>query len=150
MARFQFRLQSLLTLRESQRDLRRSELAEALAAERRLLARRTLLERELASEHDRARTDAAPGRLDVANLAAARRYAALLREQLGSLVDEAVAQAAEVERRRLQLVEADRQVRVLEKLRDRRHQQFQAQTARDESKQSDELARQSVRRQSAS
>jgi flagellar export protein FliJ len=48
---------------------------------------------------------------------------------------------AECERRRLALVEADRQVQVLEKLRARQQVAHQKQLARDETKELDELAR---------
>jgi flagellar export protein FliJ len=48
--------------------------------------------------------------------------------------------AQEVERRRLALVEADRQVRVLEKLREKKHEEYVRQEERRDQRLMDELA----------
>ena len=87
MAKFHFRLATLLRLRETVRDERRLELAEAERADAKLQTRLAELggrQRQLQSE---CRAAAGPGEVDVPRLVEAHQYAAALREretELGS------------------------------------------------------------------
>jgi flagellar protein FliJ len=140
MSRFQFRLKALLAVREATRDERRVELAEAQAESRELSERRAGLERELANQQDLVRSGTSPGRIDVDRLKTGHRYDLVLRRELHVLSEHEQALAAEIERRREALVAADREVRVLEKLRERQHEQFRQQQTLRETKQLDEVA----------
>ena len=140
MARFAFRLNSLLHVRQAERDQRQSLLAAALAEERQLQARRAVLEGDLRAQLGRARAVIGPGALDVAGLESAHRYASNLRAQLAALAEGEQALSQEINHRRQAVVEADREVRVLEKLRERQQQQHRTEQARAESKQLDEIA----------
>jgi flagellar FliJ protein len=77
---------------------------------------------------------------DISGLLASHRYELVLKSRAMQLAEQIVQVQGEVERRRLALVEADRQVRVLEKLRERRRVEHAAGEARLEQRQLDEQA----------
>ncbi len=137
---FRFRLQTLLRLRIAERDQRRTELAKALRAEAMLRQRQEALQEEQASLAGRERELKSPGVADVDALLHAHRYEIVLAAQMRQLNDQLAQVVAESERRRQVLVEADRQVRVLEKLRDRQSASHRQEEQRLETKQFDELA----------
>ncbi len=70
-----------------------------------------------------------------------------IRAELEQLHHRASVLAAEVARCREAVVEADRDVRSLEKLRQRQHEQFQAAERRAESKSLDDAAARHLRRE---
>ena len=142
MARFNFRLKTLLATRESTRDALRLQLAEAQAAEDAVNAEHRRLAAVLRCQQDSLREVAAPGVLDVRDLLASSRYEATLRREIRALHDRASELAAESDRRREALVDADRDVRVLEKLREKQHQEFLREQARAEVKELDEIGTQ--------
>ena len=146
MPRFPFPLQSLLVVRRQQREHQRVLLARVLAEEGELETRRTLVERELHDGRHRAHSGAAPGRIDVARLATAGRYEASLRDDLTALAVEQQALGHEIASRRGAVVEADREVQKLEKLRDRHHEQRRVEQSRAETKELDEVSAQRVHR----
>jgi flagellar FliJ protein len=132
-------LETLLRLRLGERDQRRSELAKALRAEEMLRAEIEKLASEQREAAGRGRTLKSPGAADIDALLAAHRYEALLAGQRRQLAVQLEQVEAECERRRLAVVEADRHVRVLEKLRQRRAAEHRKQQERQEAKQLDEL-----------
>jgi flagellar FliJ protein len=140
MAKYKFRLETLQKVREAHRDQQRSALAEAFRAEHVLAENRA----ELAAEENelrqlkRSATDAKY--LDVNRLLEAQRYELLLRAQAQELEKQAVLLAAETERRRQVLVEADREVRVLELLDERHCRAHYRELERKETKLLDEAA----------
>lgn len=140
MPPFQFRLKTLLRMREAVRDERRGELAEAYRAEEALLARMREVERDLEALKVHSRRGMAPGVLDVDALIDAQRYELLLLAQKQGLQQHQEALAAEIERRRQALVAADREVRVLEKLREVRRQEHLREEHRQDIKFLDEVA----------
>lgn len=135
-----FRLETLLKLRVQTRDERRRALAQALDAAAILAQQRT----QLLSEQEAARRwvvdQTSSGLVDVDRCLAAGRYGLQLRVQLAALAKQEQQVAAEVERRRLALVEADRQVRTLEKLRQRQEERLRLADDRRAVKQMDEIA----------
>lgn len=140
MARFRFRLQTLQRLREMHRDEMRARLAEAYQAEQILAEQRALVDAEAASLAIKRRQMLEVGSFDVTRILDAQRYQLLLEAQSRTMADQAAKLAAEAETRRTALVEADREVRVLDKLRERRLAQHRdAQQAKD-AKQLDEIA----------
>jgi flagellar protein FliJ len=140
MSSFHFRLETLLRLRLADRDQRRSELVKAQRAEDTLLAQSDALARERAQTQELSRKLAAPGMADVDRLIASHRYELVLRTKSQQLAGHIQQVRAEVERRRQIVVEADRQVRVLEKLRERQQSAFNVREAKQEQKQLDEQA----------
>jgi flagellar export protein FliJ len=76
----------------------------------------------------------------VNRLLEAQRYELLLKSRAQEIAKQATLLAAETERRRLALVDADRDVRVLEKLDERRRQEHNRQQQRLDTKLLDEVA----------
>lgn len=123
MAKFQFRLATLLRLREAVRDERRGQLAEACQWADLVQGRLDAVRRAL-DEWKRNRAVPA-GAVDVSRLLEADRYETVLRSDERHVEQERAAVAAQIEKRREALVAASRDVRALETVRDaetRRHQ----------------------------
>ena len=136
MPRFQFRLQTLYRLREAARDERREQLADALRVDDALRSRGE----ELANERRTARELQAlgTGRVDIDRLLEAQRYEASLLVEIAHVDQQRARVAEEVERRRTALVEADRELKVLEKLRELRRSEHRLVEAVEENKRLDE------------
>jgi flagellar protein FliJ len=150
MTAFKFRLETLLRLRVAERDQRRNDLAKALRAEEMLRAEDQALAQKQAATAEESRRLKLPGSADVDALLQTHRFELALTTQRRTLASQIVQVQAEAERRRLALVEADRQVRVLEKLRERQAAAHRREAERLDVKQFDELAAQAfVRRQEA-
>jgi len=137
---FQFRLHTLLRLRIAERDERRADLAKAFRAESVLREQARRLETDRAELAQRGRQLKAPGAANLDALLHTHRYALVLAAQSGQLATQMAQVVAEVERRRQALVEADRQVRVLEKLRERKSAAHAQREARLETRRLDEQA----------
>lgn len=140
MSKFKFRLATLLRLRESARDQRRSQLAEAYQAEEAILERRRQVSDAIDDLMRECREVAGPGELDLDRLLDARRYEVTLRAEHRDLTEKHEAVRVEVDRRRQALVEANRSVRVLELLRDRQMEQHREEERIRQIKELDEIA----------
>lgn len=150
MSSFRFRLDTLLRLRLADRDARRADLAKAQRAEDALRAQAASLSREQQETADLSRRLASPGAANVDQLIAAHRYDLVLKARSQQLAGQIEQVRAEVERRRAVLVEADRQVRVLEKLREKQRAAHAAREQRLDQKTLDEQAAIGFLRQEAS
>ncbi len=139
MARFRFRLQTLRRLREIHRDELRVRLAEGYQAERILADERAALAEERTGLAALQRRLVEHGTLDVNRLLATQRYQLLLEAQDRTLAEQAARLAEEIERRRQAVVEADREVRSLDKLRERQQREHQLAAARADAKRLDEI-----------
>ena len=144
MAKFKFRLATLLRLRESARDERRALLAQAYRAEDLILQERQRLEAERAALESRIRDAAGPGEIEVDRLIEAQRFELVLRTQKEQLAGQLEQVKAEIERRRQALVEANREVQVLENLREKQHQRWRDEENRREVKRLDEVGQRRV------
>lgn len=146
MTTFHFRLATLLQLRESVRDERRLQLAEAQRTDIELQGQ---LER-LHAQQERILSDCrragGPGEVDVPRLVTAHRCSAALRSQAAELERRRQDLAGEIGRRRETLLEADRDVRTLEKLRETQLQAYRQDESRQQAKQLDEVALQATER----
>ncbi|MGA2253108.1 MAG: flagellar export protein FliJ [Thermoguttaceae bacterium] len=142
MARFIFRLTALLRLRESRRDECRAALAEAYRIDEVLKGQFDSLGRELDALREYCRRKASPGAVDIDRLVEAQRYELVARAQQRQIAQQRETVAVEIERRRQALVEADREVRVLEKLRERQIEQYRREEELRESTRLDEVASQ--------
>src|SRR5687768_16633654 len=100
MPRFQFRLATLLRLREAARDQRRGQLAEAFRAEEALRSRLSEVERELSDLKQQCRQTAAAGPLDVDRLIDAQRYELILLAERQSIAQQSQTLAVEIDKRR--------------------------------------------------
>ena len=129
-------------MREAHRDEQRASLAEAFRAEQMLAENRAELAAETESLRELQRSATAGKYLNVNQLLEAQRYELLLKAQSQELTKQAILLAAETERRRQMLVEADREVRVLEMLDERHHAELSKEQQRIETKQLDDIATQ--------
>lgn len=138
MARFRFRLQTVFRLREAVRDERREQLADALRVDDALRERRE----ELAEQRRSARAlqTLTAGPVNVDRLLEAQRYEASLSAEIQHVEDQRTRVAEEIERRRTALVEADRELKVLEKLRELRRSEHLREEAVEDAKRLDEAA----------
>jgi flagellar export protein FliJ len=140
MKKFRFRLSTLLRLREATRDERRAQLAEAFSAEQQLKDRRAEVVAEANDLRQRYGGAAKVGVLDVDQLLDSHRYGLILLSHLKIIDEQMQKLAAEIEKRRQALVAADRDVRVLEKLRDAWKERYDKEGQVAETKQLDEVA----------
>ena len=137
---YQFRLATMLKLREQARDERRRELAQAYEAERILRERVAELRSEISTTQQRTRQLAGVGTISVEGLLNTRRYELLMKSQVSQTEGQIVHVLDEIERRRQSLLEADREVKVLEKLRERQLEQYAELQQKRENKQLDDAA----------
>jgi flagellar protein FliJ len=140
MAVFHFRMTTLLRLRETDRDERRLELSEALRAEDILREQMDIIHAEWEWLKSRCRKAAGPGAVDVDHLLEAQRYELTLRAQEQRLTEQHARLMEEIERRRAALVAADREVKILEKLREHQAERHRREEERLAIKQLDEIA----------
>jgi flagellar FliJ protein len=140
MAKYKFRLATLQKVRDARRTLQRRALAEAFRAEQVLSESRVALTAEETELRAMQRSASEGKYLDVNRLLEAQRYEMLLKARGQELAKQATLLAAETERRRQLLVEADRDVRVLELLDERHREEHNRRRQRMEVKQLDEAA----------
>ena len=140
MARFRFRLATLEKLREIHRDELRLKHAEAVQAHQILEQQLDEVGDELAELEASRRTAVSGGVTDINSLLTAQRYQAVLLAQQKTMREQSRLLANESEQRRQAVVEADRQVKVLEKLYDRQLTEFQEKQQLAETKLLDEVA----------
>ncbi|MGD9632092.1 MAG: flagellar export protein FliJ [Pirellulales bacterium] len=140
MSKYRFRLETLQKIRSAHRDQLRAALADAYRAEQILSDQRTAVRDEMASVRASQRAALSAAAMDVNQVVEFQRYETVLESQQRLLGEQANRLAIEVERRRLAVVEADRSVRVLEKLDERRRKEHWQEQQRLETKELDEIA----------
>lgn len=140
MATFHFRLATLLRLREADRDERRAQLADAQQAEAIVAARISEIDREIGLIRQLGQHAMAPGKVDVDQLLDMQRYDAQLKLERIAAEDQRGKIAQEVERRLERAIAADREVRILEKLRETQLAKHRSEEEKVEQKRFDELA----------
>lgn len=142
MTQFHFRLSTLLRLRENEREQRQLELAQSLEAERIIREQLAAISSEISAAKDRVRVASSPGEVPVDELLELQRYGLQLRLQSASVTEKLGNVRNEIDRRRHVLVEANRQVRMLEKLREKQAAAFELERTRQEQKTLDEIGQQ--------
>ena len=147
MAKFKFRLATLMRLRENTRDQRRAELAEAYRADNLLKERIGNLDAEMDALRNRQRATAKPGTVDVDLLVESQRYELALKTERAHFDQQRQTLSEEIDRRQERLIEANREVRVLEKLRETQLDRHRQEENRREGKVLDEAAGQKAVRE---
>jgi flagellar FliJ protein len=140
MAVFQFRLATLLRLREAERDERRMQLADAFQAEQIIRQHIDELDEGIRAHKELGRKASMPGKISVDNIMEAQRYEYQLFAERTVAEQRRQSILEEIERRRDRLAAADREVRILEKLRETKQDQFRAEELKKEQFAFDELA----------
>ena len=139
MARFQFRHEPLLRLRTEHRDQQRLSVAEANQAAQILEDQIQGKQQEILDEKAKAATRLR-GTISVDQLLSAGRYEVILEQELVELRDQLAKVNTEVERRQLLLVQADQEVRQVERLRELAADRHEANLQRAEQLAMDEAA----------
>lgn len=139
MPPFRFRLQTLERLREAARDACREQLADALRIDDRLREQQTELEQQIALARSLQQVPAGE-KVNVDRLLQAQRYEASVTLEVRHVQDQRRQLSTEIDRRRAALVEADREVKSLEKLKETRLAEHRQLEQRLEMKQLDEVA----------
>ena len=139
MKKFRFRLETLRKIRETHRDEMRSKLAEAHQAVRMLEDQIALVQEEALELQTNLRSAVDGTKIDINGLLVGGRYQSVLRAQLETMKGQIELLETEVERRRLVVVEADREVRVLDKLEERQRAEHRKMQQRAEINELDEI-----------
>lgn len=139
-------MQTLLRLREAARDERRLQLAQAQQAEQVLRDQIARLDDESHDLERSVRQGSQPGAIDVDRLLTTSRYQLVLAAQRQQLERQKQRVSEEIQRRCEALLEADREVRVLEKLREKQQQAHVRAESLREIKQIDETAQRVAKR----
>lgn len=140
MARFRFQLAKLRRLREIARDERRVRLAEAYRAQDVLADQTSMVASEIEMSQLQQRKLIETGAPDVNQILEAQRHQLALESQRETMLRQTADLDAEIELRRQALIEADRQVRVLDRLEERRREEHQRDERLLEVKQLDDAA----------
>lgn len=139
MKNFQFRLQSVLQLRQRERDQAADAYRQATAAIDKLQGQID----QMRSEADQQISQVMPsgaGRINAQQLVEAQRYRSFVDQQVTHLSQQLQLIHAESQKRRQRLVEREQAVRALEKLEQRQRAAWESERARHEQKVLDDWA----------
>ena len=150
MSHFRFRLATVMKLRQQTRDARRAELTKAFEAEAILQEQVNNIRSQLNDARSIERSLIDAGQLDVDKLLSHRRYQIQLIAHKRQLKEHEQQLAEEIERRRAAVVEADRDVKILETLNEKQWSAFQLEQRRKDHNQLNEVAVQAFQRKTAS
>lgn len=139
MAGFRFRLKSVATLREQARDRIAEAVAEVQEAQRIVREQIAQLQREI-EEALKQRQMASTGIVRIDRLLLVQRHQLMLEAQREQAVQQLRLLEEEYERRRALLVEAEKEVKAMEKLKETQKARWEQEQLAAEQKQIDEWA----------
>lgn len=142
MPKFKYRLEPLVKIRENIREEKQAELAKAYEAARIIEEQIEKLRQDLSAALENARKQMQVGQINVDYLLSVRRHEAFLIVQEQQAQSQLKLIQEEIERRREAVIEADRDVKVLEKLREKLMEKHLSEEALAQLKQLDEVAAQ--------
>ena len=137
-----------MKIRRTTRDERQSQLARAYEAERVLEQQQVELDQQRTAIKQVSRNVSGPGTVNVETLLGVNRYELVLESQGRVLRERGQQLEAEIQKRRQSLINADRDVRVLEKLRERQQIDHGNKERRLEIKQTDDAVQRTESRHS--
>ncbi|MGL6194670.1 MAG: flagellar export protein FliJ [Thermoguttaceae bacterium] len=140
MAAFKFRLVALQKIRENIRRDKQAELVKAYEAAKIVEDQIETVKNELVSCIESGREMLQGGKISIDYLLSMRRREAFLITQQKHAESQLEQIQQEIERRRIAVMEADREVKVLEKLEEKLRDRHQREAALAELKQMDEIA----------
>ncbi|UUO07664.1 flagellar export protein FliJ [Blastopirellula sp. J2-11] len=139
MASFHFRLATYLKLKIAARDQRQAELMEVLSIQEQLTREMQETAELLETTITEARDGCSVGRMNVDSLIVAQRELNHLRSLIAHKQSLQRKLNPHIEQRRNALLEAEKEVRSLEKLRERQEKRFQTEQERLDSLELDEI-----------
>ena len=137
-----------MKIRRTTRDERQLQLARAYEAERVLDQQQVELDQKRTAIKQVSRNVSRPGTVNVETLLGVNRYELVLESQGRVLRERRQQLEAEIQKRRQSLINADRDVRVLEKLRERQQIDHENKERRLEIKQTDDAVQRTDSRHS--
>lgn len=140
MSKFRFRLAPLLKIRENIRAERQTELSKAYEAARIVEEKLEKIRSDLIACVEEGRQSILAGKISIDFLLSMRRHEAHLLTQQAEARNQLQQIQVEIERRRAAVIEADRDVKVLEKLREKLKERHIKEEALADLKQLDETA----------
>lgn len=140
MASFTFQLDPILQQRKLVEEQRQRDLSAVQAEYAELEATLRALDQEVRASEADLRTNRLTGRLDLSFLAAHRRFTLAMQRRAVALAQQMAAVRKRVDDARAALVEAAKQRKILEKLRERRQTQWSEEANRKELAALDEIS----------
>lgn len=138
--RFRFRLDTVERLRRQVRDVQQRVVVGAVQAVARVDTRKTGWNNDLLGILESGREVRAPGTMDVNSLRLHQLYRGWLHKMLDVTETELMDRTRELEEERSKLGEASKQLKVIEKLREKQWRRHQLEVRREEQSASDESA----------
>jgi len=133
-----FRLESILSLKENIEQVKQKELADAYAKKNRILERKQSLEDEK-NELNKIIKDSLRGAITPQELMLNTRYIGVLDTQMQQIAAEIVKADAEIEVKRLALVDAMKERKILENLKEMQLEELKKELLLEEQKLTDEI-----------
>ena len=138
---FTFRLNPLITLRDNELKERQSELAKAFEARQILEKDQQAIDRQLEDGITTVRSLTQEGQtINVESLLSYRRQEMFLRAQQNDLLEKMKMIDEEIERRRVLVVAANKELKIVEKLKEKRYEKYLDEQNKTEMKIMDEIA----------
>ncbi len=137
---FEFRLEPVRRVRQADRDEKLASLAEAVQAHEVLGDQLRQVDAELVQLKSLAQAQVSPGEIDVDALIKRARHEALQEAHKKQILNQLQQVETEIEKRREALIEADRAVKVLDRLHDKQREQHELEQQRIQQRQLDEVA----------
>jgi flagellar export protein FliJ len=138
--RFQFRLKAVQRVREQKRDQARRVVAARLRRVSRITQRITAYQHDLAEAMDRTRRSQEVAHPDLAMIRYCRTFIGAMHHAIEQAREQLRLEHEVLLDERRRLTDADREVKVLEKLCDRQWQRYRQAQQREERAESDEIA----------
>lgn len=140
MSKFRFRLETYLRLKIAARDQCRAELAEVMRAEEQLKEHQAGIESDIQDQHAYIRGLTQAGALNVDLITASQREVMFLKALQIEKQQLMLKLRPHIQQRQQALIDADHEVRTLEKLKEQKQEQHLKWEAAMEAKQMDEIA----------
>ncbi|MDR0609016.1 MAG: flagellar export protein FliJ [Planctomycetaceae bacterium] len=137
---FQFRLEPLITIRDNTLKEKQGELAKAYEARRIVEEKQRQLQQELAENVETGRQRLQTGIIDIDFLLGLRRHEAYLNAQIEFVHGHLRQIDEEIERRRNAVLEANKELKIIEKLKEKRYEKYRTEENRKETIRLDEIA----------
>lgn len=142
MAKFKFQLEGVLRQRKQLERQRQRELAIVQAELNQLTAELKALEERTQAANNDLRNNRLTGKLDMSFIAAHRRFMIGVQRQGMSLVQKMALVQKKIDEARLQLFEAAKGRKIIEKLREKQFERWKQEIARRETAELDEVSMQ--------
>jgi len=139
MKKFQFRLDPVLRMREAVRDERRRALSQAYAVEATALEQISGVEDRMLGLLQYRRKMTAERKVNIDSLLSSQRFEAVLKAERRELENNLVNIRKEIEICRQNLIEADRDVKIIEKLKDKKKTEHNYLQEQESMKEIDEM-----------